>query len=76
MTIEEKDEALYIVETYRDISKDIEDVLVSLTELEEKKDMLMKNLESLKKREHDFMARYREKYGDRDLLSDLNSTMQ
>jgi|688.fasta_scaffold19828_9 hypothetical protein len=73
MTLEEREEALYIIETYREMSNGFEDVLESLDELEKKKDKMMRDLEALKIKENEFMARYREKYGDRNLLEDLNS---
>ncbi len=76
MTLEEREEALYIIETYREMSNGFEDVLESLDELEKKKDKMMRDLEALKIKENEFIARYREKYGDRDLLSDLNLTIQ
>jgi hypothetical protein len=76
MTLEEREEAIYIIETYREMSNGFEDVLESLDQLEKKKDKMMRDLEGLKIKENEFMARYREKYGDRDLLSDLNLTIQ
>jgi hypothetical protein len=72
MTETERREAINIVEEYKDINADMEDVVISLDRLTGQKDLLMKRLEQLKSREEDFMKEYRRKYGDRNLIEDLN----
>lgn len=72
MTNEERQEAIDIVEEYKHINADIEDVIASLDRLTREKDSLMERLEQLKSKEATFMQEYRQKYGDRNLLSDLN----
>jgi hypothetical protein len=72
MTNEERQEAIDIVEEYKHINADIEDVIASLDRLTREKDSLMERLEQLKSKEAAFMQEYRQKYGDRNLLSDLN----
>jgi hypothetical protein len=72
MTNEERREAIDIVEEYKHINADIEDVIASLDRLTREKDSLMERLEQLKTKEAVFMQEYRQKYGDRNLLADLN----
>ncbi len=72
MTNEERREAIDIVEEYKHINADIEDVIASLDRLTREKDSLMERLEQLKTKEAVFMQGYRHKYGDRNLLVDLN----
>lgn len=74
MTVDEREEAIEIMETYRGISKDLEEVLKLLSDLETQKDFMIERLENLKKKELDFMSTYREKYGDRNILEDLKWT--
>lgn len=72
MTVEERNHAIGIVEEYKRISSDIEIVICSLDKLTNQKDELMKRLHDLKERESNFMKEYKNKYGNRDLLADLN----
>jgi hypothetical protein len=72
MTETERREAIDIVEEYKYINTDIEEVVASLDRLTQEKDLLMERLERLKSREDAFMKEYRQKYGDRNLIEDLN----
>lgn len=76
MTKEESVEAKDIVQAYEYLNKELQIALDSLIELENRKDDLMERLERLKIQELDFMSRYKEKYGNRDLLQDLNSEIE
>lgn len=76
MTKEESIEAKDIVQAYEYLNKELQIALDSLIELENRKDDLMERLERLKIQELDFMSRYKEKYGNRDLLQDLNSEIE
>lgn len=72
MTEEEREIAEGIIEEYRDINADLEYVLESLDALTLQKEELMKRLEAVKSREAEFMEGYREKYGNNNILKDLN----
>lgn len=72
MTETERREAIDIVEEYKHINTDIEEVVASLDRLTQEKDLLMERLERLKSREGAFMKEYRQKYGDRNLIEDIN----
>lgn len=73
MTKEEAIEAMGIIDEYDRLSKELQATIDSLVEIEGRKDDLMERLEKLKTHELDFMTKYKEKYGNRDLLQDLNS---
>lgn len=72
MTSEERKQAINIIDEYRDLNNDIEVIVKSLDTLTEKKEELMKRLQDLKDRESNFMKDYKNKYGNRDLIADLN----
>lgn len=72
MTNEETLEAMDIIRAYEYVNEQLQEALNSLTDLQKKKDLLIEKLEGLKIQELDFMSRYREKYGDKNFLEDLN----
>jgi prefoldin subunit 5 len=72
MTEEEREIAEDIIEEYRDINADLEHVLESLSSLTLQKEELMQRLEAVKSRESEFMERYKDKYGNINILKDLN----
>jgi hypothetical protein len=76
MTNEETLEAMDIIRAYEYLNQELQMALDSLTDLQKKKDNLIERLEGLKIQELDFMSRYREKYGDKNFLEDLNLETQ
>lgn len=76
MTNEETLEAIEIIRAYEYLNEQLQEALDSLTDLQKRKDHLMEKLEGLKIQELDFMSRYREKYGDKNFLEDLNLEAQ
>lgn len=76
MTNEETLEALEILRAYDSVNEELKEALDALTSIQKTKDDLMERLERLKAQELDFMSRYREKYGDRNLLEDLHLQVQ
>lgn len=76
MTKEETLEAMEIIRAYEYLNEQLQEALDSLNDLQKRKDHLIKKLEGLKIQELDFMSRYREKYGDKNFLEDLNLEAQ
>jgi len=76
MTNEETLEAMEIIKAYEYLNEQLQEALDSLTDLQKRKDQLIERLEGLKIQELDFMSRYREKYGDKNFLEDLNLELQ
>lgn len=75
MTQQEAFEALDIMEIYRDIEADLQSVVKKLEELDNQKQLLSTRLEEIKSRDKIFMDQYKEKYGDKNFLEDLNLTL-
>lgn len=76
MTKEETLEAMDIIRAYEYLNQELQMALDSLTDLQKRKDYLIERLENLKTQELDFMMRYKEKYGDKNFLEDLNLMKQ
>lgn len=76
MTNEETLEAMEIIRAYEYLNEQLQEALDSLNDLQKRKDHLIEKLEGLKIQELDFMSRYREKYGDKNFLEDLNLEAQ
>ena len=76
MTKEETLEAMDIIRAYEYLNKELQMALDLLTDLQKRKDNLIERLENLKTQELDFMVRYKEKYGDKNFLEDLNLMKQ
>lgn len=76
MTKEETLEAMEIIRAYEYLNEQLQEALDSLNDLQKRKDHLIEKLEGLKIQELDFMSRYREKYGDKNFLEDLNLEAQ
>lgn len=72
MTKEESIEAIDIIREYEYLNNELQTALDSLSKIEERKDDLMSKLQELKIREQNFMEDYRKKYGDKDIISELN----
>lgn len=75
MTQQEAFEALDIMESYRDIEADLQEVLNNISELDNQRQKLTARLEELKSKDKVFMDKYKEKYGDKNFLEDLNLTL-
>ena len=76
MTKEETLEAMDIIRAYEYLNQELQMALDLLTDLQKRKDNLIERLENLKTQELDFMVRYKEKYGDKNFLEDLNLMKQ
>ena len=76
MTKEETLEAMDIIRAYEYLNQELQMALDSLADLQKRKDDLIERLENLKTQELDFMVRYKEKYGDKNFLEDLNLMKQ
>lgn len=74
MTKEETLEAMEIIQSYENLNQELQMALDLLSDIQKRKDGLIEKLEVLKTKELEFMVRYKEKYGDKNFLEDLNST--
>lgn len=72
MTEKEKIEALEIVKRYSSINNELDRLISSLDRLEKKKTEAIHELEILKKREAQFISKYKEKYGETGLEDLIN----
>jgi uncharacterized protein YoxC len=72
MTNEERKVALSIINEYRVVEEKLQRISNSIDRLERKNEIVLTQLENIKSKEKQFMEDYRKKYGDKDVLSDIN----
>jgi len=75
MTNKEREEALSIIKQYNVINDKLERTLSSIQKLEKKNEETLLQLEKIKQKEKRFIDDYTKKYGERNILFDINSVL-